>query len=593
MFDKTVRDFVAAYLRPHRPRLLLLAVLFSTGIGLQLANPLLAKTFIDQASAGAPFDRLVPIAAVFLAVALTTQVATVTEVYVAEDLGWRTTNALRVDLTAHVLALDDGFHADHGAGELLERIDGDVAAIAGFFARFVVHVLGSGVFLLGVLALLWREDWRIGAVLSGFALASLVYLLRGGSFVGRRSRRARAVNADLSAYLEERLSALPDIKANGADAATMRGLHERLAARFRVDRDALLAASLFSSGASAALVAATGASLAMAAGLQASGAITLGGVYLVFRYTGMLRLPLERLSRHMNSFQRAMGGIVRVRELLATERRIVDGPGPDLPAGALAVELDAVDFSYAHAGNGGDGGGERVLRGVSCRVAAGHVLGVLGRTGAGKTTIARLLFRLYDVDGGAVRIGGRDVRDLRVDDLRRRLGLVTQDVQLFAGSLRDNVRLFDPGVGDDRLTAVFASLGLDGWLADLPAGLDTELGHGPGARGLSAGEAQLVALARVFLDDPGLVVLDEASSRLDPHTEALLEHAIDGLLAGRTGIVIAHRLRTVERVDEVLLLDAGRVVEHGDRAALAADPTSRFASLLRTGLATSPEGVPT
>jgi ABC-type multidrug transport system fused ATPase/permease subunit len=221
---------------------------------------------------------------------------------------------------------------------------------------------------------------------------------------------------------------------------------------------------------------------------------------------------------------------------------------------------------------------------VSVRVEAGHVLGVLGRTGAGKTTIARLLFRLYDVDAGAVRIGGRDVRDLRVDDLRRRLGLVTQDVQLFAGTLRDNVRLFDPGVDDDRLAAVFAALGLDGWLDGLPRGLDTELGQGPGARGLSAGEAQLVALARVFLDDPGLVVLDEASSRLDPHTEALLEHAIDGLLAGRTGIVIAHRLRTVERVDEVLLLEGGRVVEHGDRAALAADPSSRFAHLLRTGL---------
>jgi ABC-type multidrug transport system fused ATPase/permease subunit len=571
--DKTVRDFVAAYLRPHRPRLALLAVLFFAGIGLQLANPQLAKTFLDEASAGAPFDRLVRIAGVFLAVALLTQVATVAEVYVAEDLGWRTTNALRVDLTAHVLSLDDGFHADHGAGELLERIDGDVAAIAGFFARFVVHVLGSALFLLGVLALLWREDWRIGGLLTAFALASVAYLTCGGGFVGRRSRQSRVVNADLSAYLEERLSALPDIKANGADNVTMRGLHERLATRFRVDREALLAASLFSGAANTALVAATVASLAMAAWLQQTGAITVGGVYLVFRYTGMLRMPLERLSRHMNSFQRAMGGIVRVRELLATEPRITDGAGADLPAGALAVELDAVDFAYER---------EPVLRHLSCRVEPGHVLGLLGRTGSGKTTIARLLFRLYDVDAGAVRVGGVDVRDLRVDDLRRRIGLVTQDVQLFDGTLRDNVRLFDPDVGDDRLVAVFASLGLDEWLAELPDGLDTVLG--PTARGLSAGEAQLVALARVFLEDPGLVVLDEASSRLDPHTEALLEDAIDRLLADRTGIVIAHRLRTIERTDEVLLLDGGMVVEHGDRMALAADPTSRFADLLRTGL---------
>ncbi|MCI0346150.1 MAG: ABC transporter ATP-binding protein/permease, partial [Chloroflexi bacterium] len=431
---------------------------------------------------------------------------------------------------------------------------------------FVVHVLGSGLFLLGVLALLWREDWRIGGLLTVFALASVAYLTRGGGFVGRRSRASRAVNADLSAYLEERLSALPDIKANGADDATMRGLHERLAARFRVDRDALLAASLFSGAANAALVAATAASLATAAWLQQSGAITLGGVYLVFRYTGMLRMPLERLSRHLNSFQRAMGGIVRVRELMATEPRITDGVGVDLPAGALAVELDAVDFAYDR---------DPVLRHVSCRVEPGHVLGLLGHTGSGKTTIARLLFRLYDVEGGAVRVGGVDVRDLRVDDLRRRMGLVTQDVQLFDGTLRDNVRLFDPEVGDERLVAVFASLGLDEWLADLPDGFDTLLG--PTGRGLSAGEAQLVALARVFLEDPGLVVLDEASSRLDPDTEALLERAIDRLLAGRTGIVIAHRLRTIDRADEMLILDRGRVTEHGDRMALAVDPTSRFA----------------
>jgi ABC-type multidrug transport system fused ATPase/permease subunit len=571
--DKSVRDFVAAYLRPHRSRLALLAVLFFAGVGLQLANPLLAKTFIDRAAAGAPFDDLVDIAAFFLAIALLTQVTTVAEVYVAEDLGWRTTNALRVDLTAHVLALDDQFHADHGAGELLERIDGDVAAIAGFFGRFVVHVLGSAVFLAGVLALLWREDWRIGALLTAIALASVVYLLRGGDLVGRRSHQSRVVNADLSGYLEERLSALPDIKANGADDATMRGLHERLATRFRVDRDALLAASLFAGGANAALVVATVGSLGLAAWLQQSDAITIGGVYLVFRYTGMLRMPLERLSRHMNSFQRAMGGIVRVRELLATERRITDGGGR-LPAGALSVELDSVGFAYEH---------EPVLRDVSFSLAPGRMLGIVGRTGSGKTTIARLLFRLYDVTAGAVRVNGVDVRDLRVDDLQRRIGLVTQDVQLFAGTLRDNIRLFDPAVDDAQLLGVFAALDLGGWLAGLPDGLDTELGST--ARGLSAGEAQLVSLARVFLGDPGLVVLDEASARLDPHTEALLEHAIDRLVTGRTSIVIAHRLRTIARADEVLVLDGGRVIEHGDRAVLAADDASRFAGLLRAGLA--------
>jgi ATP-binding cassette subfamily B protein len=317
----------------------------------------------------------------------------------------------------------------------------------------------------------------------------------------------------------------------------------------------------------------TGAALGLSTALHGAGAITLGTIYLVFRYTGMLRQPLERLSRQMNSFQQATGGIVRVRDLLATVAQVADGQGATFPDGALSVELDGVSFAYEAA---------PVLRGVSFRIEPGEVLGLLGRTGSGKTTISRLLFRLHDPTEGAVQLGGTDVREARLDVLRGRVGLVTQDVQLFQGTLRENVALFNRSVPDARLREVFAELGLDEWLRALPAELDTLLGAG--ARGLSAGEAQLVALARVFLKDPGLVVLDEASSRLDPQTERLLERAVTRLLDGRTGVVIAHRLATVERADRILILEDGRVAELGRRADLARDPASRFARLLRAGM---------
>jgi len=192
------------------------------------------------------------------------------------------------------------------------------------------------------------------------------------------------------------------------------------------------------------------------------------------------------------------------------------------------------------------------------------------------------------VDAGTITLDGVDLRAAGLGELRRHVGLVTQDVQLFAATVRDNLTLFAnydparPAVPDDDVTAALESLGLGLWLRGLPDGLDTLLESG--GKGLSAGEAQLLALARVFLRDPRLVVLDEASSRLDPATEGLLERAIDRLLAGRTGIVIAHRLRTVQRADDILILEGGRVVEHGPRAALAADPGSRFYQLLQTGL---------
>jgi ATP-binding cassette subfamily B protein len=212
----------------------------------------------------------------------------------------------------------------------------------------------------------------------------------------------------------------------------------------------------------------------------------------------------------------------------------------------------------------------------------GQVIGLLGRTGSGKTTLSRLIFRLYDPTAGAIRLAGVDLRDLALADLRARVGMVTQDVQLFAASVRENLTLFDTAISDERIEAALRELGLWDWVQALPNGLETQLGAG--GQGLSAGEAQLLAFVRVLLRDPGLVILDEASSRLDPATGRLLEKAVTRLLAGRTGIIIAHRLATVQRADSILILEHGRTVEYGVRAELAADPNSRFAQLLVTGM---------
>jgi ABC-type multidrug transport system fused ATPase/permease subunit len=209
-------------------------------------------------------------------------------------------------------------------------------------------------------------------------------------------------------------------------------------------------------------------------------------------------------------------------------------------------------------------------------------VGIVGRTGSGKTTIGRLLFRFADPDAGQIRLGGVPLTDMATSDVRNRIGFVPQDVQIIHATVRDNLTFFDTSVSDDQITTVLAELGLGEWLDSLPSGLSTVLPGGDG--GLSAGHAQLLALARVFLRDPQVVVLDEATSRLDPATERTVDHAIDRLLDGRTALVIAHRLATIQRVDRIVYLDAAQVVEQGDRAALAADPDSRFARLMRAGL---------
>jgi ABC-type multidrug transport system fused ATPase/permease subunit len=302
---------------------------------------------------------------------------------------------------------------------------------------------------------------------------------------------------------------------------------------------------------------------------------------------------------------------------------VLDGPR-DLPDGALGVTFDAVSFSYeaAHAAARAEGQRpategqrptpndeglttevssslvlgpssgtapspnehKRVLHDVSFSLAPGEVLGLLGRTGSGKTTVTRLLFRLYEPTAGAIYLGDGtlvELRDTKLDDLRARVGIVTQDVQLFRASVRDNLTFFDRSIPDEKIVAALEDLGMGGWLRGMPRGLDSELSAG--VAGLSAGEAQLLAFTRVFLKDPGLVILDEASSRLDPATEQLIEHAIDRLLEGRTGIIVAHRLSTVHRADQILILEQGGVRELGRYSDLVADPESRFAQLLRTG----------
>ena len=567
-------ELFVRYVRPHWRRSLLLGVLLLSSIGLQLLNPQLLRAFIDSAIAGSALEDLVRIALAFMGIALVNQVLAASAQYVGEDLGWAATNTLRADLLLHTLRLDMGFHKTRTSGELTERIDGDVTALAVFFSRFVVNVFGNAVLLVGVLVVIAREDLRAGLALTAFAVVA-VFIMAGPlrSVAVGWWKQEREVQAQMYGFVGERIDGTEDIRSSGAESHVMNGLALHHRSWLRTRQRAFLAGTVLWS--SSIMTFAIGSAVAFGVGayLWSLGAITLGTVYLLFHYTDILRQPIEQFRRELEQMQQAVASISRIDELLATRSHLPDDGQALLPAGPLPVELDAIWFGYEP--------DQPVLRDISIRLAPGEVLGVLGRTGSGKTTLARLLLRFYDPDRGAVRLGGTDVREAPLDEIRRRATLVTQDVQLFHASVRDNVTLFDGAVDDAHITAVLDRIGLGSWLRARTGGvaLDAEMF----STGLSAGEAQLLAFARVFVRDPGLVILDEASSRLDPATERQIEAAIDTLLNDRTAVVIAHRLATVQRCDSILVLEEGRVVEHGRRAALAADPASRFSQLLRTG----------
>jgi len=416
---------------------------------------------------------------------------------------------------------------------------------------------------------------RLDASFVGLALAAMLRIRAVATPLWAAERQASAA---FYGFLGDYLAGLEDIRSSGAGPFVLRRCAEVTRSWLAITLRAGMAGYALFATSQGLFALGTVVAFALSAGLYQAGTLTIGTIYLIFQYTEALRQPAEALRTEVQDLQQADASMGRVEALLRITPRLADGPGVALPPGPLAVELDGVSFGYTEE--------TPVLREVSVSLAPGRVLGVVGRTGSGKTTLTRLLARFYDPLAGVVRLGGVDPRTVRLAAVRARIGLVTQEVHLFNASVRDNLTLFDDGVHDERLTAVLEALGLGEWLAELPRGLDTPLGSG--GVGLSAGQDQLLACARVFLRDPDLVILDEASSRLDPATERLVHTALGRLLAGRTGIIVAHRLSTMAYADDILVLEDGQAREHGLRLALAADPTSRFARLLRLAAEDAP-----
>ncbi|MBX3012390.1 MAG: ABC transporter ATP-binding protein [Caldilineaceae bacterium] len=580
-------NFLWQYLTPLRGKVFLLAGLIVATIGLQLLNPQIIRYFIDtalatNADAVLPVRSLLLAAATFFLATLLLQGATVAATYVGEDVGWRATNQLRNDLTRHALHLDMSFHNSHTPGEMIERLDGDVAEIAIFFAQFVLRVLGNLLLLVGVLIVLAWIDWRMSATLALYALICLYCLAVGRRWTTPFWEVTRQRAADLFSFFAEYLAGTEDLRSSGAVGYTLRKLFQLSKARLTSEVQGGNREWLFLSMWDLFYLIGQVIAFSFSYWLFTNGSITLGTVYLMIWYNDRLLRPLDEITTQLQHVQKALAGIHRVFALADTPSKIQDQGSATLRAAPPAVTFDNVTFGY--------GEGEPVLQALSFQLPAGKVLGLLGRTGSGKTTLTRLLYRLYDPTSGRICLNTNDeavdIRQLGLRDLRGRIGMVTQDVQLFQASVRDNLTFFDPTISDERIHAVIEMLELGEWLRRLPNGLDSELQSE--GNSLSAGEAQLLAFLRVFLHKPELVILDEATSRLDPATERLLERAVDKLLAGtdgpRTAIIIAHRLATIQRADQLLILHDGCIQEQGDRQQLANDPTSRFYALLQTGL---------
>lgn len=565
---------LSKYLKNLKGQVLLLGVLLAGSVGLQLINPQIIRYFIDKATKNSSSKELTIAALIFIAAAIVQQFMAICSTYISQNVGWISTNALREELLGHCVNLDMSFHKSRQPGEIIERVDGDITALFNFFSKLILNLLNNSILLIGTLVLLFREDFRVGTALTIFAIIAVIILWRIQNIAVPFWVKNREMNAKFYGYIGEQIANTEDIRSSGAVDAVMYRFYEFLKKWFPIKQKANIMGSTMWITTLGVFAVGNAVAFGISGYLWTKGIISIGTVYLIFNYTELLTRPLEQIRSQLEDLQKAGASIARVEELFKIKTKIKEGISENLPSGALDVRVNDVDFKYDD--------DNLVLNNISLHIKPGKVLGVLGRTGSGKTTLARLLVRLYDPQKGEIKIGNCDLKDVHMKSIREKVAYVTQDVQFFQASLRDNMTFFDKSLSDDNIINALQDVGMKEWFDSLTNGLDTILNSKE--CGLSAGQAQLLAFGRVFLKNPGFIILDEASSRLDPITEQLVEKAIDKLLKNRSCIIIAHHLWTVQRADDILILNEGGILEYGDREALSKDSSSNFYKLLKSGM---------
>ena len=549
-------------LRPYRGRVALtgVAIVASTAAG--LAPPYLAGQAIDAAIVTGDTSTLTLIVIAFLGVAAVYAVATYAQTYLVGWVGTRALQDLRERVFSHLQSMSIGFFTRRSPGVLISRMTNDIEALNQLVTSGVVTLISSVMTLVGVVVILLLLDLQLALVtfltFPLLLVASLIF--RIASHGAYRITRERI--AAVTAYLQETLSGVRVVRSFGQEprhAAEMDALNE--ANRDANMRTVYLNATYFP--AVELLSAVATAAIILYGGTQAiDDAIQIGVIVAFIGYLQVFFEPIQQLSQLYTTYQQGMAALDKVFELLDTKPDMVDAPDAIDPGPLRGeIEMDDVWFSY------GDDG-EWAAEGIDLHVPPGQTLALVGATGAGKSTLAKLVARFYDPQRGRVLVDGHDLRALRQQALRRQLGIVPQEGYLFSGSVRDNIAFGRPDASLEEIEQAAAAVGATGFIAALPDGIETEVGE----RGvhLSAGQRQLVAFARALLAEPRILILDEATSNVDVRTEKTIERGLERLLAGRTAIVIAHRLSTIRRAGKIVVLEGGRIAEAGTHDELIA-----------------------
>ena len=588
---------ILAFARPYRRLIVLFVVLVAAAAALAVTPPLLFKLIIDRGVLGGDRRLLIILAAVVAALAVLQALLGIVQRWCSATIGEGLIFDLRTRVFDHVLQMPVAFFTRTQTGKLVSRLNSDVIGAQQAFTSTLSTVLSNVISLVLVLVAMLVLSWPLTVA----ALVMLPIFLIPAKVVGRKladlTREQMQLNGEMSATMTERFSVsgalLVKLFGRAADehhqfagrAGAVRDVSVRIAmnGRFFITSLTLVAAL------ATALVYGVGGSLAI------DGALTIGTLTALAGLLGQLYGPLTSLTNLRIDVMNALVSFDRVFEVLDLTPAIADAPDAHPVRGRASVEFAHVSFTYPQAEEVSLASLEsvatvstrpntEVLHDVSFTVGAGQTVALVGRSGGGKTTMTHLVARLYDTTAGAVRVGGTDVRELSLDSLRAEVGYVTQDAHMFHDTIADNLRYADPTATPAQMWAVLAAAQIADLVVELPDGLDTVVGE-RGYR-LSGGERQRLAIARLLLKAPPVVVLDEATAHLDSESEAAVQRALDTAMRGRTSIVIAHRLSTVRDADLIVVVDRGRVVQQGSHEELL-EQSGLYAELYHTQFAGS------
>jgi ATP-binding cassette subfamily B protein len=551
-------------LRPYRAKVALMfaALIVATAAG--LAPPYLAGEAIDSGINQGDIGMLNLIAAIFVASAIVYALASYAQTYLTGWVGQRVLQDLRERIFAHVQRMSIGFFTRRSPGVLISRMTNDVQALDQLVSDGITTLFSSTLTLLGVVAILLALDVQLALVTSLtfplLAVASVVFrIASAGAY-----RATREKIAAITAYLQETLSGVRVVRSFGQEPRhidRMSALNEENRAVNM--RTVHLNAAYFPA---VELLSAVGTAVILLYGGYQSleGAIEIGVVVAFIGYLATFFDPIQQLSQLYTTYQQGMAALDKIFDLLDTEPDMTDAEGAVDPGRLRGeIEMQGVWFSYD-----ADPSAAWALEDVDLHVPPGQTLALVGATGAGKSTFAKLVARFYDPQRGRVLVDGLDLREVEQRALRRQLGIVPQEGFLFSGTVRENIAFGRPDATLEEIESAAAAVGATGFIESLPLGIETEVGE----RGiqLSAGQRQLVAFARALLAEPRILILDEATSNVDVRTEKVIEQGLERLLSGRTAIVIAHRLSTIRRAGKIVVLEGGRIVESGTHEELIA-----------------------